>query len=123
MPGWIEKIVGDLGDKKRYLAYRERVKRLPDGYRDAAKALERYLMNLGPTDDGKGLVTMLEDLADLLEQSAADGAPLRDVVGADPADFAETFMANYDGGSWVRKERARLAESIDRAEREQEAGS
>lgn len=114
---WYEKIVGDLGDKKRYREYKERVKNLPDGYREAAGGLERYLLNLGPTDNGSGLIDMLNDLADLLEQNAAAGTPIRDVVGSNPAEFADTFMENYNGGSWIRKERARLEKSIDDAER------
>ncbi|RZU67055.1 DNA-binding ferritin-like protein (Dps family) [Microterricola gilva] len=119
MAGWIEKVAGDLRDKKRYREYKERVKRLPDGYRRAAGALERYLLNLGPSDDGKSLIAMLNDLADLLEQSVAAGTPLRDVVGADPVEFADMFMDNYGGGSWIRKERQRLASAIDRAEEEE----
>lgn len=116
MAGWIEKVTGDLGDKRRYLEYKARVKRLPEGYRLAARALERYLLNLGPSDNGSSLIAMLNDLADLLEQSAAAGTPLRDVLGADPADFADVFMDNYGGGSWIRKERQRLSASIARAE-------
>lgn len=116
---WIEKVTGDFGDKKRYKEYQARVKQLPAAYRQTALAIERYLMNIGPTGDGKGLVTMLSDLADLLETSAAAGTPIRDVVGADPVDFVETFMENYGGGSWIRKERSRLADSIARAEEEQ----
>ena len=117
---WIEKLVGDLGDKKAYREYKARVKELPAGYREAAKALERYLMYMGPSDDGKALIAMLGDLADLLEQSVSDGTPIRALVGDDPAEFAETFLDNYAGGSWIRKERARLAESIERAVEEQE---
>ncbi len=113
---WIEKIVGDFGDKKRYRQYKERVRQLPEGYREAAGAIERYLLNLGPSGDGKSLITMLNDLADLLEQSVAAGTPIRDVVGEDPAEFAETFMQNYEGGSWIRSERDRLGKAIDRAE-------
>jgi DNA-binding ferritin-like protein (Dps family) len=112
---WIEKLVGDLGDKKSYREYKARVKRLPTAYREAGTALERYLMYLGPSDDGKALIAMLSDLAELLEQSVADGVSIRDLVGDDPSEFAETFMANYAGGSWVRKERARLARSIEEA--------
>ena len=122
MSNWIEKVVGDLGDKKRYRQYKERVKQLPDPYRQAAGALERYLMNLGPSDNGTSLIAMLNDLADLLEQSVAAGTPIRDVVGTDPVEFAESFMENYGGGSWIRKERTRLTKAIDRAEAE-EAGS
>src|SRR3546814_13185835 len=107
---WYEKIIGDLGDKKRYRAYKARVKALPEPYRQTTAALERYLMYLGPSDDGSSLIAMLDDLGDLMEQSAAAGTPVRDVVGADPVAFAETFMANYGAGSWIRKEQRRSAE-------------
>lgn len=116
---WIEKVTGDLGDKKRYKEYRSRITQLPGAYRRTALAIERYLMNIGPTGDGRSLIAMLHDLADLLEQSAAAGTPIRDLVGADPVDFVETFMENYDGGSWIRKERTRLTDAIARAEEEQ----
>lgn len=115
MTMWIEKIVGDLTGKKQYLEYKARVKDLPAAYRTAAKGLERYLLNLGPSNDGASLVAMLTDLADLLEQAAAAGTPVRDVVGEDPVEFAETFMQNYGGGSWIRKERERLGRTIDEA--------
>ena len=116
MASLIERVTGDLGDKKRYREYKQRVKQLPEPYRLAAVALERYLLNLGPTDSGSDMIAMLDDLADLLEQSAAAETPLRDVIGTDPADFADTFMDNYSGGSWIRKERQRLATSIAEAE-------
>lgn len=116
MANLIEKVTGDLGDKKRYREYRARVRQLPEGYRLAAGALERYLLNLGPSDTGSSLIAMLNDLADLLEQSAAAGTPLREVIGTDPADFADTFMDNYSGGSWIRKERQRLTTAIASAE-------
>jgi DNA-binding ferritin-like protein (Dps family) len=116
MPNLIEKVTGDLGDKKRYREYKARVKQLPEGYRLAAGALERYLLNLGPSDTGTSLIAMLNDLAELLEQSVASGTALRDVIGADPADFADTFMDNYSGGSWIRKERQRLTTAVVSAE-------
>ena len=112
---WMDKIVGDLGDKKKYREYKARVKALPAGYREAATALERYVMYLGPSDDSESLIAMLNDLADLFEQSVADETPIRDLVGDDPSEFAEAFMSNYSGGSWIKKERARLASSIDAA--------
>ena len=112
----IERVTGDLGDKKRYRRYKARVKGLPDGYRLAAGALERYLLYLGPSDTGSSLIPMLNDLADLLEQSVAAGTPLRDVIGTDPASFADAFMDNYSGGSWIRKERQRLTTAIANAE-------
>ena len=58
-------------------------------------------------------MSMLEDLADLFEQSAANGTPIREIVGEDPVEFAETFLQNYPEGQWINKERVRLTEAID----------
>jgi len=62
---------------------------------------------------------MFGDLADLWERAAADGTPVRDIVGADPVDFAETFAQAYGGTRWIDKERSRLVQAIDDAEREE----
>ncbi|MGV8909858.1 MAG: DUF1048 domain-containing protein, partial [Propionicimonas sp.] len=56
-----------------------------------------------------------EDLADLFERAAVDGTPIRAIVGDDPVEFAEAFIANYSDGQWINKERTRLADAIDRA--------
>jgi DNA-binding ferritin-like protein (Dps family) len=109
----IEMVVGDLDDKRKWRASHARIKALPRGYREAGKAIERYVMYLGPSNDGKTLIRIVGDLADLLEQSAADGTPVRAVVGADPVEFAETFLDNYSEARWITKERRRLAEAID----------
>jgi DNA-binding ferritin-like protein (Dps family) len=79
------------------------------------EALERYYMYFGGIANGRVLVTMLEDLADLFEQAAADGTPIRAIVGDDPVEFAETFIANYSEGQWINKERTRLIKAIDEA--------
>jgi len=107
-PSWI-------GQKKRYRECKARAKRLPADYREAFEALERYMNYFGP-GTGAGVVSMLEDLVDLFEASAADGTPLRDVVGDEPVEFAEAFLRNYPEGSWVRREQERLTTAIDRAE-------
>jgi DNA-binding ferritin-like protein (Dps family) len=115
----IEKVVGDLGDKKRWRAYKARTKQLPGNYRAAVEALERYLTYFGAIAKGEVLMTMLEDLADLFEQSAANGTSIRAIVGDDPVEFAETFLRNYAEGQWINKERVRLTEAIDRAAAEE----
>jgi DNA-binding ferritin-like protein (Dps family) len=114
----IEKIVGDLSDKRRWRAYRARVKALPAGYRTTVEALERYLTYFGmitkgdiPTDV---LMSTLEDLADLFERAAAQGAPIHTVVGEDPAEFAETFFRNYSDGQWISKLRDPSLSAIER---------
>jgi len=102
-----------IGDKRRWREYKARTRQLPGNYRAAVDALERYLMYLGPAD-GDSAASMFEDLADLFEQSAADGTPIREVVGEDPVEFIEAFLRNYPEGQWRSRERERLISAIDR---------
>lgn len=104
--GWIE-------DKKRYRQHKARTRQLPADYHTAIDALEQYLSFFGPSKADR-LLQMLEDLADLFEESAAHGTALRSVVGADPVEFAEAFLRNYPEGQWIGKERERLTEAINR---------
>ncbi|MEU7858563.1 DUF1048 domain-containing protein [Nonomuraea sp. NPDC049141] len=99
---YLEAVTGSLEEKKRWRQYKARIKELPENYRTAVEALERYLMHFGPGDD---VVSMHEDLADLFEQSATDGTPIREIVGQDPVEFVEAFLANYPEGQWIRRER------------------
>jgi DNA-binding ferritin-like protein (Dps family) len=110
---YLEMVTGPLEDKRRYRQYKARTEQLPANYHTAIDALQRYMQFFGPSDQADSLLAMLEDLADLFEQSAADGTPIREVVGEDPAEFAEAFLANYPGGSWIRRERERLSNAID----------
>ena len=112
---WIEAVTGSLADKKRYRQHKVRVSQLPESYRTAVEALERYYMYFGGISKGSVLVKMLDDLADLFEQAAVDGTPIRAIVGDDPVEFAEAFIANYADGQWINKERTRLTDAIDRA--------
>lgn len=112
---WLEKVTGALEDKKRYRNYKNRKQKLPANYRTAINALERYLMYFGAISDGNIMLRMLDDLLVLFEQSATDGTPVREVVGEDPVEFAETFLQNYSEGQWIQKERSRLVAAIDQA--------
>jgi DNA-binding ferritin-like protein (Dps family) len=104
--GWIKQ-------KRRYRQYKARKEQLPANYHTAIDALERYLTWFGP-GNADGIQTMLDDLADLFEQSAANGTPVRAIVGEDPVEFAETFLRNYPEGGWITRERERLTNAIDR---------
>ena len=55
---------------------------------------------------------MFTDFADLWERAAADGMPVREIVGDDPVGFAEAFTQAYGGTQWIDKERARLNKAI-----------
>lgn len=78
----------------------------------SSAAITAYLGGLG---DGDSVLSMLDDLADLFEQGAADRAPVREIVGEDPVEFAEAFLRNYPAGQWITRERERLTPSIERA--------
>ncbi|MGW6056166.1 DUF1048 domain-containing protein [Streptomyces sp. NPDC055189] len=113
--GFIAKVVGP---KKQWRAYKARVKDLPDNYRTAAEAIERYLMHFVPAD-AESNTAMFDDLADLFEQAAADATPVRDITGEDPAEFADAFAQNYSQGGYVPdRARKQLADAITQAANE-----
>ncbi|MEO5535492.1 MAG: DUF1048 domain-containing protein [Pseudolysinimonas sp.] len=115
----IELVTGSLKDKKQWRVYRARIKQLPASYRATVGAIEKYLWNFGETPtEWPRAAAMLDGLADLFERAATDGTPIRDIVGDDPADFAETFARSYSDGGWIAKARARLVQAVDDAARE-----
>lgn len=114
---WIEALTGSLEQKKQYKQDKARIDSLPEPYAASAKAMHRYFMYYAGVTDGDTLVTMFGDLADLWERAAVEGTPVRDIVGEDPVDFAETFAQSYVGKQWIDKERARLTKAIEEAER------
>ncbi|MGH6616566.1 DUF1048 domain-containing protein [Sphingomonas sp.] len=109
-----------IGEKRRWRDYKARVRKLPANYRAAVEAFERYLMYFG-SEDADSVCSMFEDLADLFEQSAADGTPIRDIVGEEPVEFIEAFLRNYPEGQWRYRERDRLTDAIDRVAGDDEA--
>jgi DNA-binding ferritin-like protein (Dps family) len=105
---WVEQ-------KRRYRRYKARVGQLPAGYRTAIAAFERYTNHLGGLGDADSILTMFDDLADLFEQAAADGVPVREIFGENPVEFAEAFLSNYPAGQWITRERDRLTAAIEHA--------
>jgi DNA-binding ferritin-like protein (Dps family) len=107
-----------IGDKKRWRAYKARKRQLPGNYAAAVEAIERYLMYFVPAD-GVSVESEFEDLADLFEQAALDGTPVREIVGENPEEFVETFARNYSRGGYVPpRVRKQLTDAIARAEEE-----
>ena len=110
----IETVYGPIEQKRRWQRYKARKERLPASYHTAIDALERYSHYFGH-GTAEGGLSMLEDLADLFEQSAANGTPVREITGEDPVEFADAFLRNYPQGQWIIRERDRLTRAIDRA--------
>jgi DNA-binding ferritin-like protein (Dps family) len=106
---FISKVVGEKGQWRENKA---RARQLPASYRTALDALERYLNYLGPGGDGGAIYA---DLIDLFEQSAANGTPIREIVGEDPVEFIDAFVQNYPEGHWRTRERERFINAVERA--------
>ena len=104
-----------IGDKRRWREYKARTRQLPEDYRKAVGAMERYLMFFGPMD-GDSAASMFEDLAYLFEQAAADGTPIRAIVGEAPLEFGvpselpEGRICHPGAGTAGRCRRARRGE-------------
>jgi DNA-binding ferritin-like protein (Dps family) len=113
MNRFISKVVGEKGQWRQY---RARVRQLPANYRASVDAMERYLMYLGPGDDGTAIYG---DLVDRFEQGAADGTPIREIVGDDPVAFVQTLIENYPTSQWIVRERERLTHAITDIVREE----
>jgi DNA-binding ferritin-like protein (Dps family) len=109
--GLIAKVIGP---KKRWRAYKARVKELPDDYRAAVEAIERYLMHFGLVE-ARSAEALFEDVADLFERAALDGTPIREIVGDDAVEFVDALIRNYDQGGYIKRERDRLNNAIARA--------
>ncbi len=103
-------------EKKRYKRYKARKEELPASHHEAIDAVERYAFRFGPAT-GQTVVRMLEDLVEIFEQGATDGAPVREIVGDDPVQFTEDFLERYPTNPWAAKEQWRLAQAINRAAR------
>jgi len=111
---FLSKLVATLiGPKRQWWEYKARVQKLPESYRTALEAIERYLNYCGGAG-GDG-TAMFADLLELFEQSAANETPIREIVGDDPVEFVETFVRNYPRGEWIVRERERLNRAIERA--------
>jgi DNA-binding ferritin-like protein (Dps family) len=113
--GFVSKAISKvIGPKRRWWAYKARVRQLPENYRATVDAIERYLMHFGAMDADSGQA-LFDDVADLFERAAADGTPIREIVGEDPVEFVEALVANYEKGGYVTRERNRLLNAIERA--------
>ena len=62
--------------------------------------------------DGGTLVAMQGDFVDVWERAVPDGTSVRQIVGEDPAGFADEFVAAYTGRKWTDMERKRLVDAL-----------
>jgi DNA-binding ferritin-like protein (Dps family) len=86
---------------------------LPADFRAVFAAFAAYVEQRDPNPRADAAAGALEDLIALFAQAAADGIPVRDVVGHDPADIAEDLLANHAPAPRDAAARTDLARTID----------
>jgi len=111
-----------IGDKREWREYKARMRALPEPYRIAVDGIERYLFHFGAVESDSS-IAIFSDVADIFERAAADGTPVREIVGDDPSVFVDALIDNYEKGGYVAREKKRLADSIAAAEAAQARGA
>lgn len=112
---WFERLTGSLEDKRQYRQLQAREKALPTEHRKTSAALWRYLTYRGGITRSDELIQMYGDLIELMERAGADHMPVQEVIGEDPVEFAEDFLANYTDSQWINKEKDRLRKVVGEA--------
>ena len=114
MNKFLDKIIGDLGEKKAYQENEKRAKTLPAEYADAYKEIKHYIFNTS------GLLTMepLVALVDMLEEAAADNRRVVDITGPDVAAFADELVRGES--SYFDQQRQKLNKNFSKKSKENE---
>jgi len=99
-----------IGEKREYRAYRSRVDALPDEYRKAMTAIEKYMWSFAR---GAGMLRLLENILEMFENSASDGLRVKEVVGHDIAGFCDALLAEFPEETWMDKMRKKLRDSVE----------
>jgi len=105
-----DKVTG--GDMAREMkAFENRAKKLPADYQ---AAWEEIKANLWPHSDftGRGLMPILDGALGLLEETSAEGQPVREVLGDDIKGFCSALTGGEGARSYRGKWRRQLNNNI-----------
>jgi len=108
MTDFINKILGDLEQKKEWKALEARAESLPDDYRTVYNEIKSYIWK-----GGTGLKdpsTLFKPLIENLEEGAKSGKHVMDVTGQDVASFVQKFVAS--GKTFEEERREKLNDAI-----------
>ncbi|MGE7603463.1 DUF1048 domain-containing protein [Peribacillus sp. NPDC097675] len=112
---FLEKIVGSFDDKREWKALEARAKALPSEYRNAYKAIQKYMWTAGDSPiDWEGTHRIFSSILDLFEEGAAESKKVTDLTGEDVASFCDELVK--DEQTWKDKYRQKLNETIGRIE-------
>ncbi len=108
----INAIIGDFNQKKEYRKNEARAKALPAEYAAAYKDIRNYIFNTS------GIFTMepLKVLVDILEEAAANGKNVIDIIGSDVAAFADELVRGEKSYQDQQREKLnkKIAEKLDK---------
>ncbi len=107
-----EKITGsDM--KKELKAFESRAKKLPAGYQEA---WEEIKANLWSRSDftGRNLMPILDGVLGLLEESAADGQSVKEILGDDIQGFCSALAGEEGAKSYRDQWREQLNKKVAR---------
>ncbi|MEH6837135.1 DUF1048 domain-containing protein [Priestia megaterium] len=107
-----EKMIGSLDDKREWRAMEARAKSLPSEYRNAYKAIQKYMWTAGGPTDWKDSSRLFVGILELFEEGAAEGKKVTDLTGEDVAAFCDDLVK--DEKTWKDKYRKKLNDTIGR---------
>jgi DNA-binding ferritin-like protein (Dps family) len=96
---------------REYKAFELRAKKLPADYQ---AAWEKIKANLWPHSDftGRNLIPILDNVLGLLEETAADGQSIQEVLGDDIKGFCSALAGEEGAKSYRDKWREQLNNTI-----------
>jgi len=111
MKFWEEITGNDM--TKEFKTFESRAKKLPADYQTA---WEKIKANLWPHSDftGRNLMPILDGVLGLLEETAADGQSVQEVLGDDIKSFCSALIGEEGAKSFRDKWRAQLNNTIEK---------
>jgi len=98
---------------REYKGFEARAAQLPEEYRAAWRDISAQLMPYGDFT-GRNLMPILDGALGLLEESAADGLSVDDVLGEDVAGFAAALAGEEGAPDFRDKWRRQLNRNVAR---------
>lgn len=108
----LNKILGEMDDKREWKAMEARAKKLPNDYHKAYKAIQEYMWISGGLTEWKDIRRIFSGILDLFEEGAEEEKKVTELTGEDVAAFCDELVK--DAQTWQDKYRTKLNDSISR---------